>query len=104
MSGACCTGGRPAGRRTRFSGAVSSMLPGALLLLLPKCPLCLAAWLAAATGIGISAAAVAPARSVILCLWVAAAVLAVARILRRARVFQTPPSHPRPRVFPCHRA
>ena len=50
--GLCC---RPDGRRT---GTAASILSGAMLVLLPKCPLCVAAWLAVVTGIGVSAAAV----------------------------------------------
>ena len=56
-TGQCCTGGRRTRRLARLTGA-GSVLPGAALLLLPKCPLCVALWLTAATGIGISAAAV----------------------------------------------
>jgi hypothetical protein len=43
MTGRCCK-------------ASASILPGALALTLPKCPLCLAAWLGAATGIGFTGA------------------------------------------------
>ncbi|MGD0000875.1 MAG: hypothetical protein ABSE21_12320, partial [Bryobacteraceae bacterium] len=58
MVAQCCTGGGPSRRLARrLSGAAASILPGAVLVLLPKCPLCLAAWLALVTGIGVSAAA-----------------------------------------------
>ena len=36
--------------------AASSVLPGAALVLLPKCPLCLAAWLTVVTGVAVPAA------------------------------------------------
>ena len=71
MTGSCCTSGGPkrplAGR---ISSAVASILPGAALVLLPKCPLCLAAWLTVATGIGISAAAVAWTRELVVAVWI----------------------------------
>ena len=52
----CCTGG-PASRRLarRLCVAVASVLPGAWLLLLPKCPFCLAVWLTVATGTSFTA-------------------------------------------------
>lgn len=50
-------------------------------MLLPKCPLCLAAWLALA-GIGISAAAVAWVRGLIVVFWVAAVTLTAAQMIR----------------------
>lgn len=47
-----------AGKKGRFVtdklAHVRMLLPGILLFLIPKCPLCLAAWLALGTGIGIS--------------------------------------------------
>jgi hypothetical protein len=46
----------------RFSRTAALILPGAALVLLPKCPLCLAAWLTAVTGIGFSASGAAWAR------------------------------------------
>ena len=87
MTAQCCTGGGPSRRLARrLSGAAASILPGAVLLLLPKCPLCLAAWLTAVTGIGtgigISAAAAAWVRGLIVIFLVAAVTLAAAQIVR----------------------
>ncbi len=85
MTRDCCTGGphRPLVRRLR--GAAASIAPGAVLILLPKCPLCLAAWLAAATGIGISATAAGRIWTLVLIAWIAAAALAAARLILYAR-------------------
>jgi hypothetical protein len=80
----CCKGG-PASRRLaqRLYAAMASMLPAAALVVLPKCPLCLAAWLTALTGLGFSAAMAAWLRGSLVMLSVALAVLALAPIVRR---------------------
>ena len=92
MGGRYCSGGgpsRPLARR--LSGAAASILPGAVLVLLPKCPLCLAAWLALVTGTGVSAAAVARVRGLVVIFWLAAVALAAARKIRnRAFGFRRP--------------
>jgi hypothetical protein len=66
MSGQCCRGAS----RGR-AGVAASILPGAALVLLPKCPLCLAAWLGVVTGVGVSAVAAAYVRGAIVVLCVA---------------------------------
>ena len=66
MSGRCCGGG--VRQRT---GAAASIVPGAALVLLPKCPLCVAAWLGVATGVSVSAAAAAYVRDAMVVLCVA---------------------------------
>jgi hypothetical protein len=43
-------------------------VPASLLALLPKCPVCVAAYVAAATGLGISVAAAAALRTAVLVL------------------------------------
>lgn len=48
----------------------ASILPGAVLLLLPKCPLCIAAWLTVATGLSFSPAAAAWLRVALIVLWI----------------------------------
>ena len=86
MTRQCCAGGgrRPPARR--WAAAAASMLPGAVLLLLPKCPLCLAAWLTLATGVGIPVAAAGHVRGLIMVCWVAVALLAASQIIRGRRV------------------
>jgi hypothetical protein len=81
MTAQCCTGGGPSRRLApRLSGIAASILPGAVLVLLPKCPLCLVAWLALTAGIGVSAAAVAWVRGLIVVVWVGGLALVIAQI------------------------
>lgn len=58
-------------------------LPSAVLVLLPKCPMCLAAYIAAATGLGVSVSTAAQLRVLLLFLSVAALTLVAAKGLRR---------------------
>jgi hypothetical protein len=84
MTEQCCMG-RAASRhpaRRLFKGA-ASILPGAVLAFLPKCPLCLAAWLTAMTGVGFSAAGAAWLTGIAVMFWAAAVTLVAAPIIRR---------------------
>jgi hypothetical protein len=83
MAGQCCIEGRASNRPTRLSRAAASLLPGAVLVLLPKCPFCLAAWLTAVTGIAVPAAGAAWVRGIAAMFLVAAVALAAAPIIRR---------------------
>jgi hypothetical protein len=86
MTGQCCMGGRTSRRLARrLSKAAVSILPGVALVLLPKCPLCLAAWLTVVTGLGFSAAGAAWVRGIlVMCSVVAVALTAVPIVRRRA--------------------
>lgn len=91
MTAPCCGGEGPSRRLARRrAGAAASILPGAVLLLLPKCPLCFAAWLTVVTGAGVSIAAVARARELIVVFWVAAVALAAVQVIRRRALSGTP--------------
>ena len=79
MTGQCRPSGRMSHRLARrLSKAVGSILPGALLVLLPKCPSCLAAWLTVVTGVRFPIAGVVWVREVLMVCWVAAMALAAA--------------------------
>ena len=54
-------------RIVRRTGALAGwLIPSAFLMLLPKCPLCMAAYVAAGTGIGLSLSAATHLRSALL--------------------------------------
>src|SRR3954454_14089578 len=69
--------------RVRTAGCA---IPGVLLVVLPKCPACLAAWIAVATGASVPVAAAARLHTVvvILCVLSIAAVAARFGLRRRA--------------------
>jgi len=69
--------------RLRRGGAIAGwILPSVTLALLPKCPVCVAAYVALATGIGISLPTATYLRAMLVVLCVASLVFITARRLR----------------------
>lgn len=73
-------GGGGGRRVARVAGWV---MPGTMLALMPKCPACLAAYIALATGLGISISAAAVLRSSLIVVCVVALVVLSLRLVRR---------------------
>jgi hypothetical protein len=70
----CCS--NKTGRWTKAAGTV---LPGAIAILLPKCPLCIAAWIAAGTGVAVPAMLAGSVRPLLAMVCVASVLLFVRR-------------------------
>jgi hypothetical protein len=81
----CCEPGPPMRTRRAFDVA-GTVVPVAVLALLPKCPACIVAWLAVGAGIGISMPAAAWLRGLILVSCLACLAFVAARHLRRSGV------------------
>lgn len=61
----------------------SSVLPAVILVLLPKCPVCIAAYIAMATGIGLSLPVTAHLRTLLVILCATSLIYFVARQIHR---------------------
>ena len=80
---------RPESRWRRGSTIAAWIFPGASLALLPKCPVCLAAYVALASGIGISIQTAAVLRTSLLVLSVATLLFLALKYLCRSHVKRT---------------
>ncbi len=79
--------GRGCCKVARRSGEIAGwIVPSAILALLPKCPVCLAAYLMMATGISISVAAAVSLRAFLVLVCVSSLVLLGRRYIRNLRV------------------
>ena len=81
MKPSCCEA-RPS-RVRRSLGAAGYVVPSAILVLLPKCPACIVAYLAMGAGIGVTMTTAATLRMVLLVLCVACLGFVAARQVRR---------------------
>ncbi|HSS47842.1 MAG TPA: hypothetical protein VLX28_02740 [Thermoanaerobaculia bacterium] len=81
----CCEAASKPSRTRRSLDAAGYVVPSAILVLLPKCPACIAAYLAMGAGIGVTVSTAVTLRAMLLVLCVAClAVLAARHLWRKA--------------------
>jgi hypothetical protein len=83
MTPSRCCGSGWTGRSGRFLEAAGWVVPGTLLALLPKCPLCLAGYVAVATGVGLSATAAGHLRMLLVIGCVGILAVSAGRLVRK---------------------
>jgi hypothetical protein len=81
---ACCIK-----RRGRGKEVASWLVPGGLLVLMPKCPVCFAAYIAAATGLGLSVPAASGLRVSLIILCMLSLAFLAARLLNKTLTKQS---------------
>jgi hypothetical protein len=79
---------RPVPRRMNMTGW---LVPSAVLVLMPKCPACLAAYIAMATGLGISLPTAANVRSMLIALCIASLCWLAIRTMHRVMASRSKP-------------
>ena len=88
MTSTCCSMQRP------WFKATGSALPGVLAILLPKCPLCVAAWVAACTGVALPAMLAASVRPALAIACVLSAALLLRRLIGSKGPYRSPETVP----------
>lgn len=85
---ACCVKRRDDSRKVR--GVAAWLVPGGLLMLMPKCPVCLAGYVAAATGLGLSVSTVSGLRTILITLCCLSLAFLTLRLLLRRKPSSNP--------------
>ena len=86
---ACCVK-RRATAAGRSRGVAAWLVPGGLLVLMPKCPVCLAGYVAAATGLGLSVPEASGLRTLLIALCCASLAYLAIRLLSRHKTSTRP--------------